>query len=121
LEKHNLFGDYSALAVAALSAVGAVATLGLFRWELRNIQKCNWLISRAARFETQVLKAAHLQFHGMAKKEHLEATDIAEIHTSSFFRTPWGKTQAEKLIYLAAIGAWLVPFALAVCILFRGM
>ena len=29
--------------VVALALVAALITLGLFRWELRNIQNCSWL------------------------------------------------------------------------------
>ena len=114
LEKSKLLEGYSASALAGLSALGALVTLGLFRWELRNIQKCAWLISRAANFETQMLCKENLQFHGIAKQEHLSTKTMNEIHVSSLFDTPWGKTQAEKLVYLAAIGAWLVPLGIAI-------
>jgi len=113
LEKSKLLDGYSGFAVVGLSAVGALITLGLFRWELRNIQRCSWLIARAANFERQMLRKRCLQFDGMAKKAHLSATTIDHIHLSSLFVTPWGKTQAEKLVYLAAIGAWLIPCAIA--------
>ena len=118
LEKSKLLDGHAASAVIGLSAFGALATLGLFRWELRNIQKCNWLISRAANFEAQILRHANLQFDGMARHEHLQAKSINEIRISSLFQTPWGKTQAEKLIYLVAIGAWMVPFGIAMWKLF---
>jgi hypothetical protein len=118
LEKSKPLEGYSWLAVTGLSALGALVTLGLFRWELRNIQKCNWLISRAANFETQILHKENLQFDGMTKQEHLSAKTISEVRVSSLFETPWGKTQAEKLVYLAAIGAWLVPLGIAMYKLF---
>src|SRR6516165_6812072 len=35
----------------ALAVVGFVTTFGIFRWELRNIQKCQWLIGRAEDLE----------------------------------------------------------------------
>ena len=103
-------GVYAAgLAVAGLSALGALITLGLLRWELRNIQKCNWLIARAAHLETEILGKGNLQFGGIAKPEDLAAKEMSEVCVSSFFKIPWGKTQAEKLVYFAAIGFWLLP------------
>lgn len=118
LEKSKLVEGYSGLTVAGLSAAGALVILGLFRWELRNIQKCNWFISRAANFETQILNRENLQFSGMARQEDLAAKRMSEVRLSSLFDTPWGKTQAEKVVYLAAIGAWLVPLGIAVHRLF---
>lgn len=117
LEKSTLLEGYARpeLVVAALSALGALITLGLFRWELRNIQKCVWLIARAARFEKEVLRQ-DLQFSGMARPEHLSARSMEDIHVQSLFKKPmreWGKTQSEQLIYLASIGGWLVPLAIA--------
>ena len=118
LEKSKLLEGHThpELVVAALSTLGALITLGLFRWELRNIQKCLWLIARAARFEKEILHR-DLQFSGMAKSEHLSAQSMDDIHIKSLFKTPlgkWGKTQSEQLIYLASIGGWLVPLAMAV-------
>jgi hypothetical protein len=118
LEKSKFLEGYSGVAVAGLSALGALITLGLFRWELRNIQRCNWFMSRAANFEAQMLRTENLQFDGMVKPEHRSAKTLNEVHVSSLFETPWGKTQAEKLVYLAAIGAWLVPFVIAMYKLF---
>jgi hypothetical protein len=70
--------------VMLLGIFGAGVTLGLFRWELRNIQTCSWLLQRAELIQTQAL-----------------ALDIA---ASDFLRRPSspqgiGKTAAEKLIY----------------------
>jgi len=118
LEKSKLVEGYSGFTVAGLSAVGVLVTLGLFRWELRNIRKCNWFIARAANFETQILHKENLQFAGMARQEDLSAKSMSEVRLSSLFDTAWGKTQAEKVVYLAAIGAWLVPFGIAVHRLF---
>jgi hypothetical protein len=114
LEKSKLLeGSHPELVVVGLSALGALITLGLFRWEIRNIQKCLWLIARAANFETEILHQKNLQFSGMAKKEHLDAKTMDDIPVPSLLKTPWGKTQSEKLVYLASIGAWLVPLGLA--------
>lgn len=119
LEKSELIEAYSRQAVVALSTLGALVVLGLFRWELRNIQKCSWFISRAANFETQILRKESLQFAGMAKPEDLVAKCIEDVHVSSLFKRPWGKTQAEKIVYLASIAAWLVPLGIAMYRLFN--
>jgi hypothetical protein len=75
--------------VVALALFAALITLGLFRWELRNIQTCSWLRRRA------------------------EALEQALMETSGAPRQPKpplsiGKTEAEKLIYSITILAWLI-------------
>jgi len=114
LEKSKLLEGYvnPGVVVIGLSAIGALITLGLFRWEIRNIQKCMWLISRAANFETRILRE-DLQFSGIAKKEHLDATMISELRVPSLFERPWGKAQSERLVYLASVAVWLIPLAIA--------
>jgi len=57
--------------------------------EMRNIQKCNWFIERAAALEA----AGVTQYRGWSEQP----------------RPGWGKTEAERLIYGTAIVAWLVP------------
>jgi hypothetical protein len=114
LDKSGLLEAYAALAVIPLSLLGAVVTFGLFRWELRNIQRCLWLISRAAILEAEILKQPNLQYDGLAKAEHRKARSVSDIRLSSLRDWPWGKTQSEKLVYLAAIVGWLVPFVIAV-------
>jgi hypothetical protein len=78
-------------AIYAIGAFGALVTLGLFRWELRNIQTCVWLIARGAALE--------------------EADDQKK--PGQFYQRPAapmgvGKTEAEKLIYGVTIFTWLL-------------
>lgn len=78
-------------AIYAIAAFGALVTLGLFRWELRNIQTCVWLISRGAT---------------------LERTED-QTNAGQFYQRPKapmgvGKTEAEKLIYGVTIFIWLL-------------
>src|SRR5688572_17933144 len=47
----SIWSDISSMAVILLALVAAVITFGLFKWEMRNVQKCNWLIDRAADME----------------------------------------------------------------------
>ena len=75
--------------VVVLALFAALITLGLFRWELRNIQSCSWLRRRA------------------------EALEEALVKTSGAPRQPKpplgiGKTEAEKSIYSITILAWLI-------------
>jgi hypothetical protein len=78
-------------AIYAIAAFGALVTLGLFRWELRNIQNCLWLISRGAALERTEDETKAGQFYQRP-------------------RSPMGvgKTEAEKLIYGVTIFIWLL-------------
>jgi hypothetical protein len=71
----------------AVSTFAAIVILGFFRWELRNIQTCSWLYSRASAMD------------GQARPKSPGGV---------------GKTEAECLIYSATIALWLVlPWLLA--------
>jgi hypothetical protein len=118
LEKSQLLTDiYVGLTTLGLAICGALITFGLFQWELRNIQKCKWLIARAAKLEQHLFaqNISNPQFDGMASDDDLSALKLELVRLSSFkiesLKRTWGKTQAEKLIYWAAIGTWFVPFA----------
>jgi hypothetical protein len=78
-------------AIYAMAAFGGLITLGLFRWELRNIQNCLWLIN--------------------CGKELEKADD--PVKAGLFYRRPGsplgiGKAEAEKLIYGVTIFTWLL-------------
>jgi len=108
------------LTVLALSLVGCAITFGLYKWELRNIQRCSWFISRAAKIEQQLFRTDEAcQFHGFDNDEHLNAKRLTGIKIRSFWKLSWGKTRAEKLIYSAAIAAWLIPAAVSAASLAR--
>jgi len=109
LEKSALLKDASSWAVLALAAVGFGITFGLFRWELRNIQKCDWLIDRAAELERYALAGGdkppqRIQYAGWGDEPKPRLPG---------WKWPWGKTEAETAVYLASLAAWLVPAALA--------
>ena len=107
-------------AVLALSLVGCAITFGLYKWELRNIQRCSWFISRAAKIEQQLFRTDEVsQFYGFGDAKDLKAEKLASIEIKSFWKLRWGKTRAEKLIYSAAIAAWLIPAAVSVASLAR--
>jgi len=88
----------SANLVMLLSLFAGSITLGLFRWELRNIQTCSWLIAYAAA---------------------LEGGSLAADGTADLVRRPDApqgirKTEAEKLIYSVTIVTWLaLPYTVA--------
>ena len=78
-------------AIYAIGIFGGLITFGLFRWELRNIQTCDWLISCGA---------------------GLERSDDP-LKAGQFYRRPKsplrvGKTEAEKLIYGVTTLTWLL-------------
>jgi hypothetical protein len=78
-------------AIVLLSLAGATIVFGLHKWELRNIQKCKWLIDRAAALEPQ----GSTQYKGWNEQI-----------------TTWGKTRAESLIYTASMLVWLIPIVM---------
>jgi hypothetical protein len=84
--------------VMLLGIFGAGVTLGLFRWELRNIQTCSWLIRRAELIQTRSSGVTALD--PLCKGRPHSPQGI-------------GKTAAEKLIYGVTIGTWL---ALPICL-----
>ena len=75
--------------IITLSLFAALITLGLFRWELRNIQTCSWQRRRS---------------------EALERSVVASAKTPQQPKPPLriGKTEAEKWIYSITIVAWLL-------------
>lgn len=78
-------------AIYVIAAFGALVTLGLFRWELRNIQTCLWLIARGADVEQAENEKKPGQFYQRTKPP-----------------MGVGKTKAEKFIYGATIFIWLL-------------
>jgi hypothetical protein len=74
--------------IVTLSLFAALITLGLFRWELRNIQTCSWLRRRAELLESIVVTEAR------SPKQPPPPLKI-------------GKTEAEKLVYSVTVIAWL--------------
>jgi hypothetical protein len=73
-----------------VSAFGATVTFSIFRWELRNIQWCNWLLERAKRVEGT----------GIAAAPSLQITPGP--------RRVFGKTESEVVLYSAVIFGWLL-------------
>ena len=86
--------DVNQVLLWLVSLFGTVVTLGLFRWELRNIQNCKWLASRAAEMEKDEFGVTSGQFSGRDEAPRL-------------FGFRLGKTEAEKIIYIATILSWL--------------
>lgn len=81
-------------AVFYLSLFGALVTLGLFRWELRNIKTCNYLKGL------------------ISSGDQSNPTDSNIAPGLVWNMLPIGKTEAEKFIYSVCILAWLyLPFA----------
>lgn len=91
-------GSSRAPAVFVLSLFGAVVTLGLFWWELRNIRYCLWYIELTESFEVPLLGE-------IGVPEQLRRRPAAPGGV--------GKRKAEKLIYSTVIFSWLtLPVAL---------
>jgi len=92
LAKDGHLTTLGASILTVLSLFAAAITLGLMRWELRNVQTCKWLIGRAKKLEQVALAANQL--------------------TDAFFSRPIapnriGKEISEKLVYAGTIATWL--------------
>jgi len=93
-----LLKDTKAVAAASPSLVtlfalfAAAVTLGLFRWELRNVQECAHLIGLAQAVARDVLGRSGVPTAGQGRPARPQGI---------------GKTEAEKIIYFATIVAWL--------------
>jgi hypothetical protein len=89
--------------ICFVALVGSLVTLGLFRWELCNIQTCFWLIKGGSQIENKVLD-----------KKLLDKNSFGHFYgrwglpPPKIFGLAVGKTEAEKLIYGVSIFAWLV-------------
>lgn len=91
-------GELPPRILIALSLFAAAVTLGLFRWELRNIQNCSWLIYYVGELERTVLDSEPV-------KKNLRDWPGPPQRI--------GKTEAEKFIYTVTIVTWLaLPFLL---------
>jgi hypothetical protein len=87
---------------------GAIVTFGLFRWELRNIQTCSRLIRLGASLERERFELPSTgQFSGR-KNEPAPSLYAGRLRVPAFLRQEIGKREAEKIIYPAAIVAWLL-------------
>jgi hypothetical protein len=73
-----------------VSGFGAIVTFSIFRWELRNIQWCDWYLERAGRME---------------RTERLPETGLRVTRQTL---VAFGKTEAEVVLYLAVILTWLL-------------
>lgn len=100
-------------AIYLISILGAGITFGLFRWELKNILICNWLIHCAAQMESLALKEEHVgQYYrrpeppGLLRRKPGVRRKPGESKGSLLVRS-FGKTEAEKLVYSLAIFSWL--------------
>jgi hypothetical protein len=79
-------------AIYFLSLFGALVTLGLFRWELRNIRTCNYL------------RACASDLDGLDRSTENPAPGLSGLFGD---KLPIGKTEAEKFIYGVTVISWL--------------
>jgi hypothetical protein len=130
LSLNKIWAQTGSIPILLISMVAALITFGLFKWEMRNVQRCSWLIARAAALESSYF---HVETEG---KKHV----ISQFYGSSFQESPpllgkipdfqtvtegqqskkqnnkakgVGKEQAERIIYWTSIGAWLIPIGIA--------
>ena len=84
--------DIDLAAYWLIGLFGALVTFLIFRWELRNIDTCRFFREFAASFESE---------EGPYKR----LTDDKE--TRTFLGRRFGKTEAEKAIYVVSILFWV--------------
>lgn len=127
----KIWPDTSSIAILLISLVAMAVTFGLFKWEIRNVQKCDWLVARAAELErsffqfqdSEAKKRTMSQFYGWDSQRRpplfgrIPKFRTIEGEESDKERYPWykkiGKTQAERIIYWSSIAAWLAPVVIA--------
>lgn len=85
------------VAVFLLSLFASAVTLWLFRWELRNVSTCKWLLERRRIWESSGV------FDEGAPEAVFKRPNAPEL-----FGREFGKTQAVKAIYTSSIVAWLL-------------
>jgi len=73
-----------------VSLFGATVTFSIFRWELRNIGWCDLLLKQARQID------------------HAESPEVPKLRISPGKRVAVGKTEAETILYLTVILAWLM-------------
>jgi xanthosine utilization system XapX-like protein len=80
--------------VVFVGLFGALVTFAIYRWEVRNLMTCDWLIHLARTLEQDQLGLANGQFHNRPAP-HIFGYQV-------------GKRQAEHLLYWTTITAWLL-------------
>ena len=98
------------------SLFAAIVVFGILRWELRNIQLCNWQRDRAENMgDPRFPDAPELRFiprvRFLANKRKTKSPETkrnADPESEKAKHVRIGKTQAEIIIYLVVILAWLL-------------
>ena len=114
----------SAGAVVFVSVVAAMITFGLFKWEMRNVQKCDELIRVAATLEKAMLAqdparltidfGQYYQWKQSLRPPLFGPLPDRKKANGRRKKAGIGKTQAERIIYWTSIAAWFVPMIVAI-------
>jgi hypothetical protein len=93
-------------ATVFISAIAAVVTFALYRWEMRNVDYCSLLIRRAVELEREVVQGGGA-FAARPKSPiwHWPLVDRRG--------RPWGKRESTRLLYRTVLSAWLLLPAVA--------
>lgn len=131
LSLNKIWAQTGSVPILLISIVAAMITFGLFKWEMRNVQKCEWLIKRAADLESSYFHLetegkTHVisQFYGWSSQQRppllgkipkfRTAAEAEKSKKQNNKATGVGKEQAERIIYWTSIAAWLIPIVIAV-------
>lgn len=95
-----------------LAFFAAFSTLAVFRWELRNIQTCDWLRERALQLEKSVFKDETLLQRPdppswVGESCWFRKSRFGKSRFGMKFGTKFGKTEAAKCTYWITVLAWL--------------
>lgn len=106
-----------------VGVLGAIVTFAIYRWELRNVEFCRYLRTRAAYIEKHgALDDRHGHYHGRPdapiwppwmKIEYREEPSWIEDKPTKEKPRGLGKTEAERILYTAVIVSWLALPAVA--------
>jgi hypothetical protein len=119
----KIWTEISSLAIVLISLIAAFITFGLLKWEMRNVQKCEWLIKCAAELEETLFNPEKpvnqqqtiRQFAGWSNEEKplLFGKGNRQAKEATGHKNGVGKSEAERIIYWTSISAWLIPIVMA--------
>src|SRR6266566_184644 len=88
----------AAILAAFIGVFGAITTFAIYRWEVRNSQFCSHLIRQVTDLEG--LSSSGGKGHYLGRPE-------APTFSFGFGKRRVGKTEAERILYVAVILSWL--------------
>jgi phosphohistidine phosphatase SixA len=101
----------SSAGVAFFAAFAALIAFALYRWELRNVQNCEWFRDRLADIERDEFGLLSGQYLLQPAPPTLSVPTLSVLGWPVRIRMKEiriGKSQAERLLYRTTIAAWII-------------